>query len=179
MSRKAIKKRLRPKLRLVRKVIRAVKRRNGQGEDAAALSEAFHGRPVQKVYDYTIEQQYQNELADLGRLLRLDVQTGDASARRLGFRGSNVRLYFIGGDQSIDFDELGLDDMERELVAVGLAGEIEYHTSKDFHDFAPVDYTHEFGEEGGEIPMLLYDTLNEQFLLAGGSYRVERPGIIN
>lgn len=161
---------------------RAKKRNGSEAEAAAELSEQFHGRPVKKVTGYELQEAYQDNLANLGRLLRLDVLEEDGSARRLEFK-TNVRvmcspngrqLFFIGGKQKLSLKTAGKD-----LVTVGLVGEIEYHTAKDFHDFEPVDYTHEFGEEGGTLPTLLYDALNERMLLSGGSYRVERPGIID
>jgi len=159
------------------------KRRNGDESDAAIqLTEEFHGRPVRRTTEYDIAEKYQDKLADLGKLLRLDVLMGDGSYHRFEFN-TNVRvmcgpnrrqLYFVGGKQGLDFDTDGKD-----LVELGWVNEIEYFTKKDFHNFDPVDYTHEFGDEGGAQPMLLYDALNEQLQLAGGSYRVERAGIIN
>lgn len=161
----------------------ARKRRNGDGAaEAAALSEAFHGRPVRKVTGYELQEKYQDNLANLGRLLRLDVETDDEETIRLEFH-TNVRvmsspngrqLYFVGGKQKLNVEETGKD-----LVTIGFVSEIEYHTSKDFHDFEPVDYSHEFGEESGILPTLLYDVLNQRMLLSGGNYRVERPGIID
>jgi hypothetical protein len=159
------------------------RRRNGdEASEAAALSEAFHGRPVKRVTGYELSEKYQNNLANLGRLLRLDVVTDDEEAIRLEFH-TNVRvmsspngrqLYFVGGKQKLNVEETGKD-----LVTIGFVSEIEYHTSKDFHDFEPVDYSHEFGEESGVLPTLLYDALNQRMLLSGGAYRVERPGIID
>jgi len=160
----------------------AKKRNSDEAAAAAELSAQFHGRPVKKVATYELEEAYQDNLANLGRLLRLDVLLEDESARRFEFN-SNVRvmcspngrqIQFIGGKQDLKLDADGKD-----MITVGLVGEIEYHTAKDFHDFEPVDYSHEFGEEGGTLPTLLFDALNQRILLSGGTYRVERPGIID
>jgi hypothetical protein len=123
----------------------------------------------------------------LGRLISLLVWLDEDKPVELQFRGVALgcsgdggQLYFVGGDQSLDLKALGLDgSLPKDHLAIGPVEQIVYHTSKDFHDFEPMDYEHEFGEEGGTQPILNYDTLSRKLYLSGGSYHVERPGIVN
>ncbi len=178
-----------------REIVRATtaaitkRRKNGSEEAAAAaLSEAFHGRPAKSVRD--VEEIYHErlELADLGRLIELRVLVDDDHERALQFSG-NVRvcsspdggqLYIVGGDQALDLETLGLAKyLPKDHVTVGPAIAIAYHTSKVFHNFEPQDYEHEFGEDGGELPVLGYDVQSQKLYLTGGSYQVRREGIVN
>lgn len=164
------------------------RKRNGEEAAAAALTEAFHGRPVRKVRDVAELYHERLELADLGRLLELRVLVDDDYERTLQFSG-NVRLcasgdggqlYFVAGDQALDLPKLGLAKyLPKDHVTVGPAAAIAYHTSKAFHDFEPTDYEHEFGEDGGELPVLCYDVQSQKLYLTGGSYRVRPEGIVN
>ncbi len=163
------------------------RRRNSEAEAARALSEAFHGRPLRSVREVTERYETPTQLADLGRLVLLDVRTPEGRAE-LG-RGGNVRvaatgdgrnLYFVGGNQTLDLAQLGLGNiLPRDYVPVGKVRKIVYFTSKDFHDFEPIEYVHRFGEQSGEEPELVYDTRNRKLLLVGGSYEVRREGIVN
>lgn len=181
-----------------RKASRKKRRNPGELEAAAALSEQFHGRPARKVEDVLELRQEREALAKLGRLLGFSIWVDEDDCRVLGWvdndqapteamRGVSVaaspdggQLYFVGGDQKLDLVKLGLaGGLPKDYVAIGPVQTIAYHTSKDFHDFEPVNYVHDFGEENGEMPILIYDTLNNRFALAGGSYKVERPGIVN
>jgi len=87
------------------------------------------------------------------------------------------QLYLVGGDQSVDLSDLGLD--ARDHVVLGEAERIVYRTSKAYHNFQPTDYVHRFAEDGGERPILAYDTLNERLYFVGGSYQVKPEGIVN
>lgn len=173
------------------KVTRARARRNP--DSAAALTEEFHGRPVDKITDVIEEEVYRAKLADLGQLIQL-VVTDDNEEITLDFTGdirvaaapNGGQLYFLGGDQRLDLDELGLSEyLPKDTVFIGDVCSITYYTSKDFHNFEPIDYVHEFGEDDEaegrepELPVLLYDVLNQTLKLAGGSYIVKREGIRN
>lgn len=165
------------------------RRRNSQDSAAAAarLSEKFHGRPVRKVTEFEESYQEPTDLADLGRLIELQVMDGDY-VRPLQF-GKNVRtaatpdggqIYFVGGDQELDLKKLGLAKwMPKDHITVGSVAKIAYFTSKVFHNFEPSVYEHRFGEEGGIEPLLHYDVLNRKLYLTGGSYLVRPEGIVN
>lgn len=168
-----------------------VRRKNSEADEAAqarALTEEFHGRPARRTQE--VEETYDTptQLADLGRLVQLLVWLDEDHPVELRFSG-NVRvactgdggsLYFVGGDQRLNLERLGRADyLPKDRVTIGAVEKIVYHTSKAFHDFEPVEYEHEFGEEGGELPILGYDTRNKRLYLDGGSYRVLAAGIVN
>lgn len=168
------------------------RRRRNPGEEtgeaqAAKLSELFHGRAAHEIRDYVEEFNERAVLAKLGRLLELRAATDSGEYVGLKPRGVQLaaspdggQLYFVGGDQALDLAAIGLKkQLPKDHVVIGECDYIEYHTTKDFHDFEPVDYHHRFGEKTGETPTLCYDVLNQKLYLVGGAYRVKREGIVN
>lgn len=99
-------------------------------------------------------------------------------------KGTNIE--FIGGDQDINWRAVeGSSAAEdKYLVMVGPVLKIAYFTDKH-HLEGPISqaqgtpYEHEFGEEGGELPYLIFDRRNTKLLLVGGSYTIEPEGIRN
>lgn len=166
----------------------AARRRNpGELEAAAQLSEQFHGRPARKVSTVDAPDQPQLVLAELGRLVELEIQTAAGVRATLQFRGVKLasspdggQLYFAGGDQSLDLAELGLaDQLPKDHVFVGHVRAVVYATRKGFHNFEQADYRHRFGEEGGSEPALHYDTQHRLLYLTGGTYQTRPEGITN
>ncbi len=124
-----------------------------------------------------------------------DSYSGDAVLLTSNEEGT--QLYLVGGDQSLDLSQLKLT--EKDSTVIGEAWGICYHTRKDFDDFKPTDYCHTFGDEKahprlrrgadiwedakppeklfgtGELPVLIYDSLNQKLSLSGGVYRIEQP----
>lgn len=178
-----------PKRRVSLKKARPAARRGKRNPDAqleaAQLSEQFHGRPAKQARDYEQDQAVRRVLADLGRLLEITAETPDGQQLKLRFRGVRLasspdggQLYFLGNDQEVPLEMLGLaDGMPKDQVVIGEALSIVYHTQKGFHDFEPTDYEHEFGEESGVRPTLCYDVLNRRPYLVGGNYQVRPEGI--
>jgi hypothetical protein len=153
-------------------------------EDAAELYQEFHGRPARSVRELEDELHVRDVFTDLGTLVELDVETPDGEHIRISAPGARLvaspdgtQLYIEGGDQSLDPRQLGLPD--KDLITVGVLHSVTYRTQKSFDGFELVDYQHEFGEEGGERPLLLYDALNRRLLIAGGSYHIKPEGIVN
>jgi hypothetical protein len=167
------------------------RRRNSEVDSATAaaeLYEQFHGKPSTKYTTYQEPNERPTDLADLGKLIELIVWIDEDDAKELGpFKGVRVTatgeggsIYFIGGDQKLDLEALDrADGMPKDHILIGPVEYIAYHTSKDFHDFEPTTYEHQFGEETGEQPWLCYDVRNRRMYLIGGAYRVRRPGIEN
>jgi hypothetical protein len=163
------------------------KRGRNQEPSAEQLTEAFHGRPAETVTVLTETVAERQEFADLGRLVELVVEVA-GQLWTLPFR-SNVRvcaaphgrdLYFAGGDQELDLEALGLAELlPRDRLPIGPVVSITYHSSKAFHNFEPMDYVHEFGEQSGVEPVLFYDTLNGSLYLEGGTYEVRPEGIVD
>lgn len=167
----------------------AGRRRNAEPEErtAAELSEDFHGRPARKVTVISRTMRERAQLAELGALIELHVRT-QGKPYALNFKGKGVRvgctpdgrqIYFEGGDQAVNLESLPLGaQIYKDHMELGTCEAIVYHTSKDFHDFEPIDYIHRMGEDGGIPPSLHYDTLNDLLFLSGGSYEARREGII-
>lgn len=162
------------------------KARRPNQASAAALSEQFHGRPVEQVTAVAETVTERRELAELGRLVEL-VVARDGKAWSLKFENSDVRLastpegtqlYLVGGDQQVDLAALGLRP-DRDHIVLGELLAVVYHTSKAFHDFEPTDYEHRFGEDSGIRPLLCYDVLNRALYIVGGNYRVRPEGIVD
>ena len=160
----------------------------GDAEAAAVeMFRQFHGEDPTRATDYEHKVAYRSTLAKLGRLLELRALDDQDYETTLEPRGVEVycspdggQIYFIGGDQALDVDALGLADaMPKDLLTIGRCFYIAYHTTKDFHNFDPTDYEHQLGEVSGELPTLIYDTLNRSISFSGGAYKVKREGIVN
>jgi hypothetical protein len=157
----------------------------GALEQAAAMTEAFHGRPARSVTDYPETVTERATLADLGRMVSMTIRgTGgrfrlrmDRAAVRLTTTPDGAQLYLIGGDQSVALEDLGTQPTG-DAIPLGELEELVYHTSKKFHRFEPMDYAHTFGEKTGIRPLVIYDRLNEALQIIGGSYQVKPQGIV-
>jgi hypothetical protein len=175
-------------------------------EDAsAAVYEMFHGRPSTQVVEVQYEQHEHENLAALGALVQLKVKTiygVDAIINVAESRSPKVlpdvselpldqrvllccnedknQLYFLGGDQSVDWHALGLKDEDyRDSMILGVLYELTYQSRKSIEKFQKVNFYHKLGEETGVEPVLLYDPLSELLSVSGGQYRVEDVGICN
>lgn len=168
---------------------------------AQLLAEDFHGRPAREVIEVEEEDVYDRHVAVLGYLLELKIlMEDDASFVPIKFSDdypeqvdedtvyvvsnpAGTNLEFIGGDQDIDWQSVdGASQQGKHLVWVGPVHSIAYFTDKH-HLTGPksqrdgTPYEHEFGEDGGELPHLIFDRQNKRLLLVGGDYTVEPEGI--
>ena len=73
----------------------------------------------------------------------------------------------------------GLDGYGGALVPLGEVEQIGYYEKKKVENFEPVEYYHDFGEEDGRRPELLYDVRQKQIHLVGGNYRTLANGVNN
>jgi hypothetical protein len=173
---------------------RASRKLNPEGaKSAKQMSEKFHGRAVDQVIDIEEVQKEPSNYAELGILkeLRLQDQTYEYvisfndTTVSLASDGSGEQLYFIGGNQNLDtlLKDIGVKaEISHRFVNLGFVSGIVYETDKhhlEDSDGEVAEYDHEFGEEGGTFPILIYDTLNKRMLLAGGTYKVKDVGIWN
>jgi hypothetical protein len=158
----------------------------GPLEAAAELSEQFHGRPAEKITVVAETEAEHAAVAELGRLIELHVKTA-VGKFRLPFTGTRVKvcatpdgrnIVFIGGDQAIDLESLGIES-DKDQLPLGECTHIVYATKKGFHNFEITDYVHEFGEESGDRPTLGYSPLNTRLYLEGGRYEVRPEGIVD
>lgn len=158
--------------------------RNGGDYDAAAeLSEHFHGRRVEQVFELQESHVRAGSYSMLGRMgalwlmpLEEDSDPNDWPKATIEWKTSeDVRLasdisgtqyYFMGGDQ--DFD----DHVTGDWTDLGTVYGIEYRTEKSFNAFETTPYAHQFGEESGIRPSLWYCRNHQRLLLVGGDYRI-------
>ena len=162
------------------------RRRNSDIDDAVSMYEKFHQQAPARIIEYEESVKYSGSFAELGKLkkLRVYLDKRNPNFEFTGFGDCQVistpdgqNIYFNGGDQSIDLAALDISS-SKDIVELGPCRYIEYHTTKGFHDFAPVDYWHLFGEDDGIYPRLGYDRLNRRLFLIGGNYQVKREGIV-
>lgn len=116
--------------------------------------------------------------SQLGRALRRN-PTDHSGPVLLASNEDGTQLFIVGGDQSLDLPGLNITGPEssKELVTIGDATHIVYHTRKIFDGKEEeFDYIHKFSEDSnGPLPVLIYDRINQQLKLSGGMYKIERP----
>lgn len=161
------------------------------------VAKGFHGRLEGVVTELLEEERYAENLAQLGYMEDMEVAAPSGSqiisfpdlplTKRpvLCSSGDRDQLYLIGGKQVLsedDLEALGLEWPQHDYLVIGEVEAISYITAK-YHlarqDRKMGPYRHEFGDEGGELPILIYDAMNDRMYLMGGSYVVEDEGIRN
>lgn len=180
----------------------------GGFQEAMRMNERFHGRPTREIMEAVENYHWVRNQAVLGQLIELvitrDYQKGipirfgeetndnvsDDTRPLLTCDPQGQQLYVVDtkySDQSFDPEELGIRDDERkhQFCIVGDIFSITYFADKH-HLEGPKEeqargtsYEHEFGEEGGHCPCLVYDYENRKVMIIGGTYKVESEGIRN
>jgi hypothetical protein len=165
-------------------------RRSNPAGSAAALYETFHGIPSESETVITEQIQYHGNLAELGTLVEIKVETLSGYKAVLTFEPGppllcssedGKQLYIRGGEQSLDLDALHMsgDEWVRDSMVIGPIAEFVYRTRKGFDGRKKLEYFHKPGEETGVRPDLIYDVLNNQLSVSGGQYAVEDVGVVN
>jgi hypothetical protein len=168
------------------------RRRNPEGDldQAADLYREFHGRDPHEILEMQETDLARKDYTALGPLVELHtllpngakakITFGDADAVLVVSSPNGRQLYLLGGNQDIS-ESLGSmgADVSKDLIDLGDAVFISYDASKWQTDFKPTIWEHKLGEESGIHPRGFYDQLKRRIFLAGGNYRVERPGIID
>lgn len=180
----------------------AGKRKNPEAA-AADLFEVFHGKPATHVEEVVEEVHEHDWLAPLGDLMRLRVDTESGYRTDIVFKRTGTSrvtlsssedgttMYFVGGDQSVDLDELhmGGDKWRKDLMIIGRLKEFDYFTEKGFDKFIPTIYFHKVREGltadgtrhtivADKEPIVLYDLRSQLLQLAGGQYSVREEGVV-
>jgi hypothetical protein len=164
------------------------KRRNpNEIDQAAERFKEFHGELPKEVVDVQEKEIARDTYSGLGYLYEMRCAKNAAEPFTLDFHGLGVvlarsveghQLYIVGGDQDCDSILKG-EDQGKDFVNVGIIRRISYVTRKDFDKFKESIYEHKFGEEGGDLPWLLYNRLQKRLFIVGGDYTIAKPGIIN
>lgn len=171
---------------------------------AAELFEEFHGRPATEVIDYQEALMASGVYTALGDDPELWLEpvkgepgmwptpdiafTADDEIKLVTDPGGR-QLYFVGDNQALPpeyFDKIGLATSKR-FVNLGKLHGIGYKTEKVFDGYKSTIYAHQFGEENGIRPELVYDQETETLLVVGGDYSIApldntlkaSPGIVN
>lgn len=166
------------------------------------ITEGFHGRESTDETEILEEEIYPDELAGLGLLVELEICDSQDSDKvvPIKFNYSKAEdavilacdregnIEFVGGDQDLELGDLeaklGELPKEKAKVKLGYVYTISYFSDK-FHLEGPkyqekgTEYIHQFAEEGGELPCLIYDFRNKKMELVGGSYVISDEGIRN
>ena len=166
---------------------------------AERLVEDFHGREARGEIEITETEIYNEFGGVLGYLIRfgildpagthqipIDFECDPDSPEEniLVVATDDHNIEFVGGDQDFDWQDVegaSTSDL-KNLVFVGPVYQIDYWADKH-HLTGPKQqqdgmiYYHPFGEEGGELPWLIFDTRNTKLLFVGGDYRITPEGI--
>jgi hypothetical protein len=182
------------------------KRNPSSLSSSQSLVETFHGRSHNSVDDIVTFDSFPDSLAELGELRELVIISPHFKGKlpigfdeegkgvvKLASAPGGTQYVLVGGDQGIDpdslvedfgipTDEIG-DEWQRKVV-LGEVVSLTYYTDKH-HLSGPKYqkdgclYEHQLGEEGGELPTLVYDPNNESMEIVGGSYITKEEGIRN
>ena len=170
---------------------------NVDTSDVEEVSEGFHGRGVRELIDVKEDETFEDTLAILGELRELQIYTGDGEHTiSLKFKNkcpmlccdaARMNLEIVGGDQELDMSKI--EDLvevmgDKRLYPLGYCKAVAYFTDKH-HLEGPeyqkdgTEYQHEFGEDNGEPPFIVYNATDAKLLVVGGSYTIEDEGITN
>lgn len=174
-------------------------------DQAVRLFEKFHGKEPAEVLELQRSAAMRLDYTALGELRAIGVGAATLHGTELvnrwetlssiDFDGDGIKLasapngnqlYLIGGNQDLsgalsDFEGV---DPEKDLIDLGEAGFVVYDARKKHSNFEPVEWVHEFGEENGTLPRLVYDRLRQEVFFVGGEYFIDltqelSPGIEN
>ena len=180
-------------------------RHNNPGE-VESIASGFHGRKVGERFEIEEEELYSDSFAVLGCLVELNI-TRDGGKSAIPIRGFKTPLdpkykkgdevyvaapdrnniEFVGGDQKIVNADKLAHVSNKNLICLGQVESIVYLADKHHlvdSNGTEEEYEHDFGRKryfifGKRIgrPDLMYDCLNEQLKLVGGTYTVTDEGI--
>ena len=166
---------------------------NSESQSAAALYEQFHGRPSSETLEYREEVEFADDLAALGDLVDIVIATlsgyratlvfpeSGAGVVKLSSTGDGKQLHLVGGEQDVELEKIHMNGSKwlRDKMVLGQIEKITYRTRKAHDNYKDVEYFHHAGEETGERPYLLYDSVNKALEIAGGQYHAQQAGLVN
>lgn len=161
--------------------------RRNPTDTAAALSEAFHGRPPESSTEYVDALHEHSVLTGLGGLEEIVLKSGlklrDFAGAQLASNEAGTQLFIVGGDQQVSLKGFGIDS-SKESVLLGKIKSLVYRTDKQHlsrADRRSGPYKHTL-KPGGH---LAYDTVNKKLSFIGGQYFIQvdedglSPGIVD
>jgi hypothetical protein len=169
-------------------------------DTSQAAYEGFHGEKSKRTIVVQDRRHFHTHVWALGPLVYLKVWL-PSDRRKPGYRnfvevefdyeGKNPvlvtanekrnQMFFDGGDQSVDLKVFSVPPEPHETVVLGEVSDAHYFTTKKHlgNQGGTAIYKHKLGEEGGELPTLIYHTLEKRLSLAGGSYTIPNEGVRN
>ncbi len=169
-------------------------------DTAQSAYEGFHGEPSRKTIVVQEKRHFHTHVWALGPLVYLKVHL-PSDRRKQGYKNTvdlefdyegahpvlvtanekRNQMFFDGGDQSVDLKVFSVPPEPHETVVLGEVSDAWYFTTKKHlgKDGGTAIYKHKLGEEGGELPTLIYHTLEKRLSLAGGSYTIPNEGVRN
>jgi len=145
--------------------------------------EAFHGRKPDGHRSDVKRMKYPSKIELLGGLMELNLEDPDypdlefdPDTTMLYSNRAGNQYYVRGSGMAIDLDEFPDVDPDKDEVDLGHICSVVYWTDKQHlgeEDRKPGPFEHEFGEEGGKPPRLVYDVLNSEPKFVGGTYRID------
>lgn len=179
--------------------------RKNPAADAEEAFEKFTGRAADDELVFETREHEHEYFADIGELREMViVPSGERKGVKLfGFRGARLamnesgilrnelpQIYVIGGDQSVDLREFGIDPTRaHEREELGKLVDVTYYQTKDHlgRDGGTADYEHRLSEETAKgkpvsfrilaAPTATYDVINEVISIWGGTYEITPEGI--
>lgn len=126
--------------------------------EAEDLSEKWHGRAPKQTSEVVEIETYEEDLAELADLEELGILTQDLSQYFISFKKDRPKLcaedednlIFVGGDQKICTDDVGVVQDGKRLVPLGWCYQIVYETDKhhlEGSNGVSESYEHFFAEE--------------------------------
>jgi hypothetical protein len=181
--------------------VRKLAQNPDERQAAERLAEEFHGRAARGDIDVEQWEAYSEDGAVLGYLLELVILCEDSlNGTPISFDWDETRpeanilvvsnaagtnIEFIGGNQNFKWWQVegASRDTGKHLALIGPLGEITYFADKHHlgypkHEADGNEYYHEFGKDPtGDVPWLVFDTLNSEMWLVGGDYKIKPEGI--
>jgi hypothetical protein len=169
-------------------------------DTAEAAFEGFHGEKAKHTFKLQDKRHVHDVVWALGPLVYLKVWL--PTDRRVpglrnfveiefDYEGKNSvyvtanekrnQMFFDGGDQSVTLKTFGVPPERHETVVLGEVSDAYYFTTKKHlgDQGGTAIYKHKLGEEGGELPTLIYHCIEKRLSLAGGSYTIPNEGVRN
>jgi hypothetical protein len=168
--------------------------RSSEAEQAVTLFEKFHGKAPAETLELQRSAAMRLDYTALGDLRAIGIGEAEYhgndlvqhweelpfldfadNAVKLASAPNGRQLYLIGGTQDVtdtlgDFEGV---DPEKDLIDLGVAGFVVYDARKKHSNFEPIEWVHELGEKGGELPRIMYDRLKQELFFVGGEYFID------
>jgi len=156
-----------------RKARRAVKRANPKASKVKSLREKFTGTKSRKTTTMNVANGTPRNLAKLGKLVLIKAQRGTIKP------ASGTTWLCADAKGKLHLATTAARLYDGPAMNFGEVTQIEYEARKPHlgHNNQTI-FFHRMGEEGGKKPTLIGDGKGG-LKLRGGSYRIEREGIVN